>query len=213
MKTLFASLAISLALLLNAVSAENVPASNPGATFEVTTITNNNITTTTTTTNSATLQATLNDVVIDILRGAKSAGSEVYQASKSAVVASVDFAKNQVPDVVEQFLKWKITEKVVYIVGWLVIAVLLVYISRSFNTFATNFRKNSPDSFTRYSNPVDYDFAIGFKWFTRVGAVVIVVINIWLNGMTIAKILIAPKVYLIEYVVDTIQSNQPRIRH
>ena len=196
MKTLFFSLITSLAIMFNAVAQDNAASSTNLSTSVVAT----------TNTSPATLQATLNDVVIDILRGAKSASGEVYQASKSAVVASVEFAKNQVPDVVEQFLRWKITEKVVYIVGWLVVAVLLVYISRSFNTFATNFRKTNPDSFTRYSNPVDYDFAVFFKWATRVGAVAIIVINIWLNGMTIAKILIAPKVYIMEYVIDNINT-------
>jgi hypothetical protein len=200
MKTLFFSLIASLALAISVVSAETSPTTNAPATVEI-------ISTNTT---PATLQATLNDVVIDILRGAKSASSEVYNASKSAVVASVDFAKQQVPDVVEQFLRWKITERVVYVIGWLVVAIFLVYLSRRFSASATKIETNNPEMFKGkyYSTPADYDFVMWGKWLTRIAAIAIIVINVWMNGMEIAKIVIAPKVYLIEYVVDTINYNR-----
>ena len=147
-------------------------------------ISSNNIPTTVSSTNTVTLQATLNDVVIDILRGAKSAGSEFYQASKSAVVASVDFAKQQVPDVVEQFLKWKITEKVVYIVGWIIVAFSFYLVSKRLTAWTAERRISSPnDLHGHYGEIINYEiinYEIGmfFKWVCRIAAIAIVTFNI-----------------------------------
>ncbi len=193
-----------IATIVSTILVFNIMAAN--ADDPITTGSSNNVPVVTT--NSVTIQATLNDVVIDILRGAKSAGAEVYNASKSAVVASVDFAKNQVPDVVEQFIKWKITERVVYVIGWLVVACFLYVVSRKIKVWSDKFCIEHPDELhDRYGNLTQYETGIFLKWATRVGAIAIITFNIWFNGMTIAKILIAPKVFLIEYVVDTINSN------
>jgi len=43
-----------------------------------------------TATAKATISTNLNEVIVDILRGVKTAGSEVYQASKQAITKSVD---------------------------------------------------------------------------------------------------------------------------
>jgi hypothetical protein len=191
MKPLFFSFITFLTLIFNAVSQDNVASPNNTSTIEVTA----------TNTTPATLQATLNDVVIDILRGAKSASSEVYQASKAAVVASVDFAKKQVPDVVEQFLNWKLSERLIYIVGWAGVAGLIFYISKSISSHLKKYEENM--------FPVDAKIAFSIKWITRIISISIIILSIWINGMVIAKITIAPKVYLIEYVVDTINANRP----
>lgn len=190
--------------IVSTLLAFTIMAANPDD--SVVTGSNNNVPVVTT--NSVTIQATLNDVVIDILRGAKSAGAEVYNTSKSAVVASVDFAKQRVPDVVDQFIKWKITERVVYVIGWLVVACCLYVVSNKIKVWSDKFRIEHPDELhDRYGNLTQYETGMFFKWATRVGAIAIITFNIWFNGMTIAKILIAPKVFLIEYVVDVINVN------
>jgi hypothetical protein len=40
-------------------------------------------------------ETNLQAIVVDILRGAKNASGEIYQASKTAIVKSVDFALEQ----------------------------------------------------------------------------------------------------------------------
>lgn len=196
MKNLFGIIGTIILLAVNVTSA-NVP-------------TNANVNTNVNTNNTTSLQIAVNETVIDILRGAKSASSEIYQASKSAVVASVDFAKQQVPDVVDQFIKWKLTESIVYTFGWSIIIGFLIYVSRKFDNHCTQYEKNHPDIFadTYVVTPPSYDFALGSKWFIRIAAIIMIAVNIWINGMTIAKILVAPKVYLIEYVADVIQESQ-----
>lgn len=201
MKNFFLTVIASAIFAFTAMAADPTPE---------TSVSSNNVPAVVSSTNTVTLQATLNDVVIDILRGAKSAGSEVYQASKSAVVASVDFAKQQVPDVVEQFLKWKITERVVYIIGWLIVAFFLYVASKKATAWTDKYRIEKPDSLHGYYGQItEYEVGMAFKWVARIAAIAIVTFNIWFNGMTISKIVIAPKVYLIEYVVDTINNNRP----
>ena len=200
MKNFFFTVIASVIVAFTGMAADSTP--EPA-------ISSNNVPAAVSSTNTVTLQATLNDVVIDILRGAKSAGSEVYQASKSAVVASVDFAKQQVPDVVEQFLKWKITERVVYIIGWLIVAFSLYLLSKKATAWTDKYRVEKLDELHHPYKFTDYEIGMVLKWASRVAAITIITINVWVNGMTISKIVIAPKVYLIEYVVDTINNNRP----
>ncbi len=48
-------------------------------------------------------QETINAVLIDILKGAKDASSEIYGASKTGIVKAVEFAQEQSPMVVQEF--------------------------------------------------------------------------------------------------------------
>lgn len=192
MKTLFFGLVTSILIMLSAYSDES-----------------NTITTVNTvTTNKLTIQSTLNDVVIDILRGAKTASSEVYNASKSAVVASVDFAKQQVPDVVDQFIRWKLAEKIIHSSGWFLFVILFLVISRKINLWTNDYKAKYPNDLHNGYKFTDYELGVFFNWVFKIVATIITVFVIWFNGVTIAKIVIAPKVFLIEYVVDTINTNR-----
>ena len=86
-----------------------------------------------------TVQTTLNDVVIDILRGAKSAGSEIYAASKSAITQAVDFTMEQTPIVVKEFLHWKLAESVIDLMLVSSGPIFLLFMARAL-------RKRSEDS-------------------------------------------------------------------
>ena len=68
----------------------------PSSTNSPTTITN--VVEVSTSTNG--VKATINDAVIDILHGAKTASGEIYQASKTAITKAVDFTIEQAPLVV-----------------------------------------------------------------------------------------------------------------
>lgn len=49
-------------------------------------------------------QETINSVVIDILKGVKETGSEIYGVTKEGLIKAVDFAQEQVPLVIQEFL-------------------------------------------------------------------------------------------------------------
>lgn len=195
MKTLLYGIITSFMIMLSAYSDDNN--------------TSTNLSNVNSTNKLVTIQSTLNDVVIDILRGAKTASSEVYSASKSAVIASIDFAKEQVPDVVDQFIRWKLFETIVNIVGWIIFVIFVLYISKKITQWTDKFREKHPDELHHYRDITYYEVGMTGKWVTRIIAIVIIVTNVWGNGMIISKILVAPKVFLIEYVVDTINKSTP----
>ena len=93
------------------------------------------------------------------------------------------------------------SERLIYIVGWAGVAGLIFYISKSISSHLKKYEENM--------FPVDAKIAFSIKWITRIISISIIILSIWINGMVIAKITIAPKVYLIEYVVDTINANRP----
>jgi hypothetical protein len=143
----------------------------------------------------------LNEVVIGILQGVKTCSGEVYDASKTAIIQSVDFAKEQAPLVVKEFLRWKMAEAVIYAVIWSIPALTLFWFARKARILAKS--DKIPESSPRGTDK--WDLA-AWKWVLRVVGLVLIMINISINGMTITKIAIAPRVFLIEYVVDTIHT-------
>ena len=61
-------------------------------------------------------QETINNVLVNILRGAQDASSEIYGASKVGIIKAVDFASEQAPLVIQEFLAWKSAEAIFNIV-------------------------------------------------------------------------------------------------
>ena len=145
---------------------------------------------------------TLNDAVIGILNGVKGASGEIYQASKTAITKSIDFTMEQAPLVVKEFLRWKISEAIIYMVLWSVPALFLFWIARKLNLYSLT--DNVPKSDRYVADKKDY--AIG-KWIIRSVGIIIVLCVVGNYGMTITKIAVAPRVYLIEYVVNTIHNG------
>lgn len=132
----------------------------------------------------------LNQVMIEILSSGHAVGSEIYQASKSAIKKSVDFATEQAPDVVRQFLHWKLAEALIWLAMWVAMAALCFWLAYRLKAWAI---KNPHDS--------DCGGAVGGRWVLIVAGAGTLIISIGMQGIAIAQITIAPKVYIIEYVV------------
>ena len=138
----------------------------------------------------------INEAIVDILRGAKNAGGEIYAASKTAITKSVDFTMEQAPLVVQEFLYLQIAYALRWFLTFTLIAGLCMYASR---LLKKNYEKiNAYDM---------QEMATVFKWVLGFVAAIIMIANISTNGMTVAKVIVAPRVYLIEYVVDTVNGN------
>lgn len=150
-----------------------------------------------------TVATNINEAVIDILRGVKSAGGEIYSASKTAITKSVDFTMEQAPLVVSEFLHWRMAESIIYAIIWLIPAMLFIYFARR-----CRIRSESADVPNNDSHNTDKGDYTGFKWLFRIVGALIIMIVLATNGMTITKIVVAPRVYLLEYVVDTIHAAQ-----
>lgn len=144
----------------------------------------------------------LNEVIVDMLKGVKVASGEVYQASKTAITKSVDFTIEQTPLVVKEFLLWQITQALVWFAVWASVAGIFFFICFKLTRYQPK-ADNTPDD----KNPNEHNVVVFFKWITLVLALVILIIDFGVNAMTVAKIKVAPRVYLIEYAVDALKAK------
>jgi len=133
-------------------------------------------------------QETVNTILIDVLKGVKETGSELYAAGKAGVAQAVDFALQQTPLVVQEFLSWKMSEAIINLIffgiGTVIILFCLVFLLKKA-------KKNIEN---------EAIVPIFFGTVFTVIALIALLGNIKKDIQTIAKIKLAPRVYIIEYV-------------
>jgi hypothetical protein len=143
-------------------------------------------------------QETINAVLIDILKGAKDASSEIYGASKTGIVKAVEFAQEQSPMVVQEFLLWKFAQSVIWvIVGVIAIGVLGFLIKKC----VSKLKNSKSDEDEIYVLPIIICVII---------SVVICFVNIVPNVEQIVKVKVAPRVFMIEWVSDQVIDKNKR---
>lgn len=141
-------------------------------------------------------QETINAVLIDILKGAKDASSEIYGASKTGIVKAVEFAQEQSPMVVQEFLLWKFAQSVIWvIVGVIAIGALGFLIKKCVSKISKS------DEGEIYLFPIVISIVI---------SVVICFANIVPNVEQIVKVKVAPRVFMIEWVSDQVIDKNKR---
>ena len=135
-------------------------------------------------------QETLNNVLIDMLRGAKDASSEIYAASKTGIVKAVDFAQEQAPLVMQEFLAWRFSQAIIYlIVGVIALALLVGIVKKCL----------SKDWLSASDGGSLVGGVFGIAIFALVfGTAIVPAVE------TIVKIKVAPRVYVIEWVADQV---------
>ncbi len=140
----------------------------------------------------------LNEVVISILSGVKDAGGEIYGASKQALAQSLEFVKEQAPDVVSQFIKWHLAENVVLYLVWLIPSIgLLIGAWRVLKYGKDNGAKNWCDD--------DKLASYVARYLLIVLAIGLFMVNTCNYGANAVKIMVAPKVFILEYLVNTVK--------
>lgn len=150
------------------------------------------------------IKATINEGILAIIQGSKVASADIYNASKTAITKSVDFTMEQAPLVVHEFLHWKLAEAIVYFVAWCVPACILFAIYRAMKRKSLDPAIPASDKYK--TDQSDYGV---LKWIFLTVSMVALTFNLVTNGLTITKICVAPRVYMIEYVVSTIHNGVP----
>ncbi len=147
------------------------------------------------------VQTNLNQVLIEVLAGVKDAGKEVYAASKSAITKSVDFVVEQAPDVVHQFMLWKITEHILDITKWLIVVFFLWFMAYKMHKAMKEEEEKHPstDWFDEHSIPMPL-----LKWAIITFSVLVIYIGVIDNSKWLGKAVFAPKVYVLEYALEKI---------
>ena len=134
-------------------------------------------------------QETINTILIDVLKGVKETGSELYAAGKAGVAQAVDFALQQAPLVVQEFLSWKMGEAIFNCVFFSIVIIILLSI--------IVWAKKKIKKLHSYDDDiVFYSMIITFCIVFTVGSTIPIKNNIEI----IIKIKLAPRVYIIEYV-------------
>lgn len=139
-------------------------------------------------------QETINSVLIDILKGAKDAGSEIYGASKSGIVKAVDFAQEQAPMVVQEFLKRKFAQSVIWTIVGVISLVTLVVVFLKCKKLAKS--NSDGDIFGFFGMVIS---TIVFLTVCGTGVIP--------NVEQMVKVKVAPRVYMIEWVSDQVQGK------
>ena len=133
-------------------------------------------------------QETINTILIDVLKGVKETGSELYAAGKAGVAQAVDFALQQAPLVVQEFLSWKMSEAIINLIFFGVGIVILLFCL----VFLLKKAKKNIEN--------DAIVPIFFGTLFTVITLIALLNNIKKDIQTIVKIKLAPRVYIIEYV-------------
>lgn len=136
-------------------------------------------------------QETINSVLVDILKGAKDAGHEIYGASKIGIVKAVDFAQEQAPLVVQEFLAWNFAQATI----WTIITVIGLIISGFFIKKCWDWIDDSDGG----SIVGIFIGLFVFVMFTLTGLVP--------NVEKMVKVKVAPRVYIIEWVSGQIKHH------
>jgi len=136
-------------------------------------------------------QETINSILIDVLKGVKDAGSEMYATSKVGLAKAVDFAVEQAPIVVQEFLSWKMGEAIFNVILYTIATIILFCIAR----FLFKKIKNTKIDYPEEIVPISLAFM-----FSAVMLCLITFLHIKPNIETIIKIKLAPRVYILEYV-------------
>lgn len=132
------------------------------------------------------------DVIVSILTGVKSAGGEIYDVSKSAIASSIDMVKSQAPELVTEFLKWKFTEASIWCVFGIILVVIGIYGTyKGIKMAGTDYELLQP--------PV--------IMFGGVVPLTIGIIMFASHIFDVVQIYVAPKIYLIEYIVNVVKHH------
>ena len=67
----------------------------------------------------------LEQVLIDTLKKSTAVGGEIYDATKLALSKAIDFASEQIPDVIAQLLAYNIVHDILVISFWVILGLML----------------------------------------------------------------------------------------
>ena len=138
-------------------------------------------------------QEALNNILIDILKGAKEASGEIYGASKTGIVKAVDFATEQAPIVVQEFLAWKSAEAIFNIV---IVSIALFFMYKFLQwCFKAANSNEDPDNMLGLMGIV---IALGLS-------AALITKGLVGNAEQLIKIKVAPRVYVIEWISNQVK--------
>ncbi len=151
-----------------------------------------------------------NQIMIEILTGVKSEGGKIYAGTKEALGQAYETVKKEAPEVIREFMLWRMLHHGIWIAVFTTLAVIAFYWSRRFKKLAADCPP--PIKTGNYRYPWDDH---GKEAFTALRYVLVAITSLLLllgttiNLYPMLKIYAAPRVYIIEYVVKMVQPSTP----
>lgn len=144
--------------------------------------------------------SSLNEAVASILMSGKAVGSDIYGASKIAITDSINFVSAQAPDIIKQFLEWRMIEASTYAFVFLFVSIIFWYFGCRLRKFSSSLKSNYQDKDVKSA-------AFAVSWIlTIVGFVPFILGTVsWL--LDIAKIYFVPKIYLLDYICTLVRRS------
>lgn len=139
-----------------------------------------------------TVATNINQVMVEILNGVHGAGSEAYHFSKQEIGQGYDYLKSQAPDTVREFLLWQAAKNGFWILFWGASAAVVFFLARKVRLYA--------------DKEDDTDARI-FMWILRLIACVTIFVSVATYGLNTVKVVVAPRVFIVQYVIDVFQGN------
>lgn len=115
----------------------------------------------------------------------------IINSITNAVGKAVNFLSDQIPDVIHQLLMWKAVESFI----WFIIPFIVATSALVLAYFKEKEWKNNGD-----------DFEQGIMWFIS-GTISLICFVISFTHMSWLQILIAPKIYLLEYAASLVKGH------
>lgn len=152
-------------------------------------------------------------VLVEILTGVKTEGSKIYTGTKEALGQAYETVKKETPEVIREFMLWRMMHHGIWMVTFIVLAGIAFYWSRRFKKLA---EACPPPTENRYGYGYTDHGKSAFQAAQYVLVAVtslILLFGVFNNAYPMLKIAVAPRVYIIEYVVDAVQAaTSPNVR-
>jgi len=140
-------------------------------------------------------------VMVEILSGVKDEGGRIYTVTRDALGSAYEAVKAEAPEVVREFIIWKTSEALAWLFLWVGIGALCLYGSRRLGVASEEYKKETKSYYSRNN-----DGYLAFKWLTKIVGVLIILFAMQENLGTVAKATLAKRVFIIEYVAQTVHT-------
>lgn len=153
-----------------------------------------------------------NQIMVEILTGVKTEGGKIYAGTKEALGQAYEAVKRETPEVVREFLVWRAIHHGVWMALFVALASIAIYWSRRFKKLAADCPPETRGTGYYADTVDDHGKSIFLVWRYVLVAVasLILLLGVTTNLYPMLKIYVAPRVYILEYVVDTVQTaTQP----
>lgn len=120
---------------------------------------------------------------------------------ESSAKTATDFAITQATDVAQQIIYWNMAMSAFWALGILLIMIGVFHLTGRIRKWGEKYKPQA-------SYDSDDEAALAIGWAGQVGSLAIGTIGVLYNCAQVVKLIVAPKLFLLEYVADLIKNSQ-----